>query len=355
MELSDDELYNIMLEILAGKRYVTLPSWKNQLVYFASPKYSLKKRALLLEESRVKYYSDSGLLKESEISEEDIANYFTTYDKDELEEIESKIAAYETLLKKRVQGSVQYETDLKKLEELRDSRKGLMYRRNDYKQYTADYRAREDKYLFLLVNCTYDLEDTRLWDSADEFLSACDGDFQAYSILNTFLNFYFGYDSKMLRKIARNEVCKNYYINAVKGLTNLFGDIPAPDLSIDQVNLLSWWGLYTDLNELPVKDRPSREIIEDDKRLDKFLEEYTRKTRAEQDVERNRSKSKSKALDQQHVVVTAESENYVSFHKKGLYSDTDLITRRSEEGATSYNEKEELAKVKKKLSKVNRK
>lgn len=355
MELSDDELYNIMLEILAGKRYVTLPAWKNQTACFVAPKYPLKKRALLLEESRVKFYSDGGLLRESEISEEDISDYFTTYDKDELEEVESKITAYEALLRKRVKGSLQYESDLKKLEELRDSRKALISRRNDYKQFTADYRAREDKYLFLLVNCTYDLEERRFWLSTDEFLSSCESDYQSYSILNSFLNFYFGYDSKMLRKIARNEVCKNYYINAVKGLTSLFGDIPAPDLSIDQVNLLSWWGLYTDLNELPVKDRPSREVIEDDERLDKFLEEYTRKTRAEQDVERNRSKTKSKALDQQHVVVTAESENYVSFHKKGLYSDTELITRRSEEGSTSYNEKEELARVKKKLSKVNRK
>ena len=92
--------------------------------------------------------------------------------------------------------------------------------------------------------------------------------------------------------------------------------------------------------------RPDEDTIRNDKALDEYLDQLTQKIKAERIVrkkDRSQLSSSQKKLNadrHQNVIVTADSNEYVSLHKEGVYSDPREITGRAKdvEKSTTYNE-----------------
>lgn len=354
----DSKINKIILEILSAQKCVYSEELEKYIIY-KHPNASMKLYLEEMESRSIKQNILEGYISEENITEDIASEFFSTEDSDTLEEIESKIKGYELIIKKRIKGSVQYLEDYKKLSDLKITRDSLLGKKSSYKQYTAEYKAREDKYFELLCHCTFDLSGNVMWKSSAELFDSFNGLDELpkiYAILNNFLEFYLGYEPTLIRYIARHPFWRNYYISSDKGIINLFSSRATEDLSLDQLNLMAWSSLYSDINQMPLKDKPSREVIENDELLDQYLDEYNKKASAEAELERQKSKAQySKALNHSNVVVTPESGNYVSFQKQGLYSDPKEMTGRAEDGATSYDDGKQMAEVKKKVAKISRK
>lgn len=342
---SDEELYNAILEIISGER-LNYSEILNEVVKYKHPTGTEKLYLNLYEKQQLNKYLKEGHLSEADLTEELQKEFFSTEDQEALEEAQSKLKSYQTLLKKRALGTELYERDNARVTELQAQIQNLQFKRNSSKQHTAEYRAREDKYIMLMSQCLLTMEGNRKWNSPEELQEDLEDIHHLYGLLNEYLAFYFGFETSKIRQIARSPQWKNYYISSNRGLITLFNR-PAQDLSLDQLNLTSWSIFYADVSEMSLKDRPSAEMLEDDERLDKYLADYMRKFEAESDLERSKASGKmGSASNHQHVIVTAESENYVSLHKKGMYSDTEIITSRAAEGSSKYSEKEEFIRMK---------
>lgn len=352
--LSEEQIQEIILEILSGERLVRQElgngHWK--LVKFIYPTASQRQHCNLLEEIALEKAEKDGLPLEKDVDEVMQDAFFSLEDMESLSELRTKAEGFEKLLKKRIKGTEVYNKDLEKLENLRSHITHLEKKRSQVSEFTAEYQAREDKYFELLsFSASSVLENKLLWNSSKELLDSCDVGF-AYTLLNKFLNFYWGYNSKTIRKIARSPQWRTMYLSSEKGAR--LTDKSAKDLPVAYLHLMSWSMYYQSISEMLSSDRPSEEVIEDDERLDKYMQEYQARVKKEaQALKRKTEKTRGAAFDQDQVVVTAESKNYINLHKEDGYSDTSIISGRvSEKGKdSSYSEvKEHRLKKREKMA-----
>lgn len=354
--LTEEEIHDTILEIVSGEKIVELKPL-NKVVLLVHPKSDIRLYSAFLEKNNYNQYKEEGFLTEKELDGDLMDNFFTVKDQEELEDLEDKIRSYIILSKKRVVGSKQHTADLNKINNLKVKKQSLLNKKSLVDTFTAEYKAREDRYIYIMINGILNLNRDPLWDSIDSLMDSLDSLDQLYEILNEYLLFYFGKDKSQIRQIARNDFWRNYYIGSSKGLLDSLFNRDTKDLSLDQLNLLSWSSFYADIYEMSSSDRPSEDVISDDDRLDSYLKEYIRKSQAEVAINKrdrgmNKVNRSISAKDSDHVIITAESQDYVNFHKKGLFSDTNIIKNRAKD-STKYNEKEEMLKIKRKRALKN--
>ena len=187
-KLSSSDVYSIVLEMLSGEKIVYIPSLKETIIFLA-PTGKQKIYADFLEKQKLKDYLDEGYISESNISKEVQEEFFSTEDADKITELLSKVKSYEVLLRKRIKGTPQYNADLDKLNSLKKEHSLLFNKKQQVNQYTAEFKSREDKYLYLLTCCTFDLNRKIKFNNSNELdgISSLEG---LYLILNEFLDFY---------------------------------------------------------------------------------------------------------------------------------------------------------------------
>lgn len=331
--LSQEEIYGIILEILSGER-VLYVDFLNEPIIFTYPNSSDKLYSNFLEKSLTEQYIKEGYIPERDITKSLIDQFFSIEDADRLIEISSKLKSYETLLRKRVKNSPQYIEDIIKINNLKEEQTLLFNKKNEINRFTAEYKAREEKYFFIMSKYTLTLDRKRKWDSVDDIL-AMPSLQDVYWLLNQYLDFYLGHGNTILRQVARSHQWRNYYLAATRGIVDLFSK-DTKDMSNNQLELIAWSSWYNDIYDMTLDSRPEESIIEDDVRLDKYIDEYTKKLYAEARLSRN-SKPGS-AFDADQVIITAESNNYINLHKDKAYSDPSIISGKGQ-NKTSYIEK----------------
>lgn len=350
LTLSDEDISNYILEILVGKRYYLAQDLDKDILLFTFPSGKQRLYANFLEKQLIVKYISEGFISEKDIDSSLVEEFFSIEDQNELEELISKLKSYKILLNKRKKNSIQYLEDENKIIELNKRVDELYLKKTNIKQYTAEYKAREEKYLNLFINNVYTTENKLKWNSILDFEESMPSLTYFYTILNDYLDFYFGLDIAIIRKIARSNQWMNYYKSAIKTGNTLFSK-SSEDYSLDQLHLLSWSIFYTEIMEMSFKDRPSEELLDNDEKLDQYLEQYSKKIKAEIALDQQESKFKTNSLGKdQHLIVTAESENYVKFHKANMYSDTSIVSNKVKDDKSNYNEINELKKMKRKLS-----
>lgn len=345
-KLSPEEINHVILEIVTSERYVT---YKGEPVILVQPTGQQKLFSNFVEQTSLKEALKEGFLSEKDLTDAMRSEVFTVKDQEELNFVQSKIKTYEFLIKKRTnKQSTTYLEEIRLLRGYKDQENSLLNKKKMLENYTAEYKAKEDKYFNLLACCVLNINREPMWQSASTMLSAQGASELAsiYGLLNDFLSFYWGYDVKIIRQIARSGQWRNIFVGAIRGTLEMFPR-GSKDFSNDQSNLLSWSMFYQDIYEMSYKDRPSQETIEDDQKLDEYLEKFTKKFLAEQALDRKEDlRSKLDAKDHQDVIVTASSSNYVKFGKQDLYSDTGIIKGKAKEGSTTYSEKDRLMEIK---------
>ena len=161
----------------------------------------------------------------------------------------------------------------------------LSYSEVRNKRYTlfstsAESYAEEMKSLGLVFCSVYDDQERRLWDDWNEFMYVAD-DVIVSNILSSLKDIDI-FSLQQIRKIARSGVWR-FRWNGAKGIGNLFGK-PIVEFDAEQQSLLYWSQVYDSVYES--LERPTEDIINDDKALDEWFEDQNRKDKAKEVAEK---------------------------------------------------------------------
>lgn len=308
MELTYEETEHYIDQICSGIKFVEVDG-----VQFLLKQPSLKDRVKArfiynmeydkaLSDGFVTYDQMKDLIK--------VRNLITDEDRANALKLKNEIEAQKALLSKTTkvrarQDSIK-EIINKKEEELR------VIENKERAQYamTAETKAEEAKVIYLCWLSVYDFyTDVRYWYDYSSFLSEKRYSFRQ-KIINSFLNFYNGLPTAIIRCIARGSLWRIRYITSVKTSDQLFG-IPAAEYTNDMANLAYWSQYYSNIYEMLPEDRPSDNIIDDDAALDAYMDDYYKEKQNEGQARKGKkSHGKLSAYDKEEVIVTRSDPLY---------------------------------------------
>ena len=221
--LSFEDISNYILEILSGQRITNLICTKEPAV-FIQPTCTQNLYSKYLEKQKIIQYLEEGFQSEESLEKdiEFVDSFFSIEEQEQLEEVQSKISGFKKILLKKDKKIPSYQDDLKRFNELKILENTLLNRKNSSKYFSADFKAREDRFFYLFSECVLTLKQERIFSSLDE-LSYRDYSLDdLYQDLNKYLDFYFGLSTTKIRQIARSNHWKAYVIGCNRNLITLF-------------------------------------------------------------------------------------------------------------------------------------
>jgi len=179
---------------------------------------------------------------------------------------------------------------------------------------TREYRADEESLLFLTWASTYTIEGERHWESFAAFEKETDLLFRTNCLLE-YTYFNRGVSTSHIRFIARHVVWRIPYSSALKIGGSLFPR-GLHDLTSDQKSLLYWSNFYQSIYEMMPDDQPRDDIIDDDEKLDIYMEAFYKRREQERSDGRLKrgsgSKGKLSTDNSDEVIVTTNHPDYLS-------------------------------------------
>jgi hypothetical protein len=284
---------------------------KRQLIFFKHPSSVIKQRADLVYKDSYESAISEGILPLKELEELIFRrNIFTKEDVKNLNKLRSQLEAQRILLGKttRIKAKIdrlknivrRLETDINK----------LLYKKSSKLLMSAETKAEEERASYICCKCSYFDNEQLVWSDYNDLLKEINIRFKD-DVLTSFLVFYRGLDTSIIREIARSSIWRIRYVTSMKVSESLFG-IPTSEYTTDQINLVYWSNFYQGIFEMMPEDRPSDLIIEDDDALDSYMEFYYKEQSKENAARRSKKTSKGKlsAFDQEEVIVTRANELY---------------------------------------------
>lgn len=310
IEITYEELEELITNISSGKKIIYLENL-DDIVVFKYPNNDIK---LIADSIYHKYYKiaiDDGLLPIDEVEKLLIdRGVFTEEDVAKVDKLKGQLEAQEILLSKTLKVRANQERIKDKIKSLTSEINVILYKKHSKLGMSADTKASEEKNNYLCWACTFDINDVRLWNSHEEFSTCKDADKQS-TIISHFLNFFSGLNITTVRYIAKSTMWRIRYNNSVKLGEALFG-VPTTEYSSDQLSLVYWSSFYDQVYSMMPEDRPSDEVIQDDKLLDTFMDSYykeiTRQTQAAS--QKKKHGGKLSAFDAEEVIITRSNELY---------------------------------------------
>ena len=311
MELTHEEVENLINKIASGKDYIFLEK-ELQFIEVVYPGNELKQRASLIYNKAYKDAIDNGLLPlekfEKLLLERGV---LSENDQIDLDKLRSKIEAQKILLSKTVKVRANQERIKKTIDNLQSQIDNLNYKKQSKLVMSAESKADEYRTQYLCWGSTYHLDSPRVWPSFQDYME--DSEFELKNkVLNTFIHLTNGTKVEIIRFIARSTLWRIRYNNSMKTAEQLFG-VPAVEYTADQLNLVYWSNFYDNVYSMMPEDRPQESIIEDDKSLDAFMDDYYKDINNEIAARRSNKtmhKGSMSAFDAEEVIVTQSNELY---------------------------------------------
>lgn len=337
------EIDNKLLEIISGNKVI---DFERDILILTQPSGLDKLIAQALYDKEYKQALKEGLYKESEIPSEMMELYFTEEDQSKVDSLNNKIEAYSKMLEKGIKGSSIYNANKEKLKELKDHKTTLELKKSEVKLRSAEFKALEEKYYYLLSKCVLNTSMRPKWSSVEEMYEEKDLFYLENLLYGEFQPFLIGLGTKELRYIARSIAWSNRFYSSMKTGTDLFNR-KAEDLSTDQITLMAWSMFYYDISQMTEEYRPPEDIINKDEELDNYLENLNKRLKVERlkgsNSQNYNKNNKISSLDQGDVIVTASNKQYSKLYKQNMYSDTKAITGRVKgSNSNSYSEAAEM-------------
>ena len=213
----------------------------------------------------------------------------------QIEEIQDKIKGQQAILDK-----TQIPARRSSLEEIIDKFKlellPLQSKKESIYYLCQERKGDEVSYLYLTWASTYNIEGKKLWDSFDLFEKEQDIFFRT-EVLSAFTKFNAGLPAKTIRYLARHSLWRIRFVAALKtGAGESLFSRPFHDLTPDQLGLLYWSNYYQSIYDMLPDDQPSQEIIEDDEKLDKYMEEFFKQKESERNEGKAEKRSSNKGV-----------------------------------------------------------
>lgn len=191
---------------------------------------------------------------------------------------------------------------------------------------TADKKAEEEAFLYLLWASVHTLECKKFWTTFQDFEDETDLVIRQ-AALEEFATFNAGFPVQTIRYLARHNLWRIRYGAALKLGGSLFSR-GLNDLTPDQLSLLYWSNYYQSIYEMMPDDQPSDDVIRDDESLDSYMEDYFKQRERDRKESRtaNRSSGKRNRLSPwdkgEELIITPAHPDYMQM----AYSEERLKT-----------------------------
>lgn len=315
-ELPFQEIEALLESIISNRRLTKLEFANNvQFVVFSYPKSQdilisrYKREAALLEAEK------EGLptLKEAQVHLDKITSQ---EERDKLKHLEEQIKGQEAILE-RTAIEARKNSIKENIERLQDQVQELHIKIQNFLYMSQERKADEESFLYLAWSSVYDIDGERFWETFDVFEEEKRFDLRT-SLIEEFTQFNIGLPSKTVRFLARHSLWRIRYVAAMKTGQQLF-DNGLVDLTPDQLSLLYWSNYYQSIFEMLPDDQPSQEIIDDDDKLDEYMESYFKKkeeVRTEGKAEKRGQTRRSQKLNAwekgEELIITPSHPDYMS-------------------------------------------
>lgn len=311
MELTHDEVESVITKISSGKAYVYIED-NLSFVEVTQPCNELKQRADIIYNNSYNEAIESGLLPLKDFIELlKSRGVITDKDQVDLDKLRSKLEAQNVLLSKTVKVRANQTRIKNTIYDLQSQIDNLIYKKQSKLVMSAESKADEYKTQFMCFNCARSLDSQELWSSFKDYMS--DQNFEVKNkIINAFIELTNGTKVEVVRFIARSTLWRIRYNTSMKTSEQLFG-VPTTQYTSDQLNLTYWSNFYDNVYSMMPDDRPSDAIIEDDKLLDTFMDEYYKELSNNASISRSNkvmNKGSMSAFNAEEVIVTQSNELY---------------------------------------------
>jgi len=314
-DLSFQEVEELLEQIIHNKKLVQLDSSKGEVfVVFSFPAADdfirgrhVRARALLeAQKEELPTHADMVAV----IEERGIV---TEADREKMQALRDKIEG-----QKRVRNLTKIEGRRKPIDEnierLSKELDELESKGSDLFLLTQEYRADEESLLFLTWASTYTIDYERYWDSFDTFEEETDLLLRTNALIQ-YTKFNRGMSNEIIRFLARHVIWRIPYSSALKIGGPLFPR-GLHDLTTDQKTLLYWSNFYQSIYEMMPDDQPTDDVIEDDDKLDSYMEAYYKQRETERSGGRIKrgsgSSGKLSTSNSDEVIVTTNHPDYLS-------------------------------------------
>jgi len=216
----------------------------------------------------------------------------------------------------------------------------------------AEYMANEALMHFLMWECLRNYDDTHLWNKYEDIENSTDIEY-IEELFGLFVAAIKDMNIKDVRELAKNNGWRVRW-RAVDGdLSQLFGR-SAQDLTNDQFLLVYWSGVYDSIYEN--YERPPDNIIQDDDKLDEWLEEQTEKRQREigqKFYSKSENKTTNSKIDEASEVYKVieggfnEKGEFVRFSEEERWNEIERIRKLNSPQSRAIKQREErtLAKT----------
>lgn len=308
MELSHDDVDKYLSIIFAGFK---LEETNGLTFVFKQPNNDIKVHADFIYSKACEQALEEGLLSLEDLEKLIVEkNIFTKEDSEELKSLEDKLSAQEILLSKviRVKGKPERVRSI--IVKLQIEIEALRAKKYNMLTLSAENKANDDKMLFLCHSCVYNIDDALYWPTYDDLLKEKNLVLKN-SVLLSFMSFYRGITTSIIRHIARSNLWRIRYVTSQKTAESLFG-VPTSEYTNDQLNLAYWSNYYQNIFEMMPDDRPSDLVIDDDDALDSYMKSYYEERNREEKIRSNQNRTKTglSAFDNEEVIVMQSNELY---------------------------------------------
>jgi hypothetical protein len=158
------------------------------------------------------------------------------------------------------------------IERLQGEALGLENKSQHFLYMSQERKADEESFLYLAWASTYSVTGERFWKTFEEFEEETRHEMRL-TVIENFSKFNAGLSSKEIRFLSRHSLWRIRYTAASKTGQQLF-DNGLVDLTPDQLALLYWSNYYQSIFEMLPSEIPSPEVIDDDEKLDAYMESY---------------------------------------------------------------------------------
>jgi len=315
LDLSFQEVEELLEQIVHNKKLVQLDSSKGEVfVVFSHPAADdvIKSRHVraraLLEAKKEELPTHDDIV--AVIEERGI---ITEADKQKMQALRDRIAG-----QRRVRSLTKIEGRRKPIDEsierLSKELSDLENKGADMFLLTQEYRADEESLLFLTWASTYTIDGTRYWESFSDFEKETDLRLRINALIE-YTKFNRGMSASTVRYLARHVIWRIPYSSALKIGGPLFPR-GLHDLTADQKSLLYWSNFYQSIYEMMPDEQPSDDVIEDDEKLDAYMEAYYKRREQERSGGRLKRGSggsgKLSTNNSDEVIVTTNHPDYLS-------------------------------------------
>lgn len=313
MDLKIDDVEKYLCQIFTSVELVSIEHGDKKVdLIFKQPDNMVKLKANSIHDDAYKRAVADGILpiKDLEILIRK-RGLFTEEDEKKLKELKDKLHAQRVLLSKTTKVKARLDRIKDVIKDLEIEIRKIEYKRLSKLVMSAETKSEEERSSYLCWASVFDSSgESKHWKSYEDFLTEMDITFRS-TVLNKFLTFYTGIDTKIVRFIARHSLWRIRFVTSQKASEQLFG-VPTSQYTNDMMNLAYWSNFYQNIYEMLPEDKPSDFIIEDDEALDAYMKDYYEERNREEAARKSKRNTQGKlsAFDKEEVVVTQSHELY---------------------------------------------